>query len=355
MPQREILASRLRLLPVSLKTFREGFRGEITYDYESKTLRLYDGTTRGGFELLRADLSNLGGATTNVTLGTVTAATGFVGNLDLLSNQKIEFKNSLNQNAGSLSFDGTDFILHSTINSNSIKIQNSNNSSFLQITESGSISLTADQRVTIESIYFQNNQIGSSDSTLIEVNSTVEFNFNQLNNGNILAQTNNTLEIGSLTNRFNKLYVGTGGVDLDSILITKASSGKLKSSSGLETDLAFDASGGINVRESGYNGTSIAGQVTLTTSGSGFAKGSGQLIVTTTNALDSDRRYALTPAVNNQYALGNPSNRWKAGYITEVVYNDGTTQTTAPETNPLVSTRVYTNKRATAYAIALGG
>ncbi len=355
MPQREILASRLRLLPVSLKTSREGFRGEITYDYDTKTLRLYDGTTRGGFELLRADLSNLGGATTNVTLGTVTAATGFVGNLDLLSNQKIEFKNSSNQNAGSLSFDGTDFILHSTTNSNSIRIQNSNNSSFLQITESGSISLTADQRVTIESTYFQNNQIGSSDSTAIEFNSTVEFNFNQVNNGNILAQTDNNLSIGSSTNRFNKIWIGTGGVSIDSNLLTKASSGKIKPSLGFETDVAFDTSGGINVRETGYNGTSINGQSSFISSNSAFAKGAGQLVITTTNTLDNDRRYALTPAVNNQYAMGNPSYRWKAGYISEVVYNDGTTQTTAPETNPLVSTKVYTNKRATAYAIALGG
>jgi len=101
MAQREILASRLRLLPVSLKTFREGFRGEITYDYDSKTLRLYDGEQRGGFELLRADLSNLGGATTNVTLGTITAATSLVGNLDVRSNEAVEFKNSSNQNAGS--------------------------------------------------------------------------------------------------------------------------------------------------------------------------------------------------------------------------------------------------------------
>lgn len=355
MPQREILASRLRLLPVSLKTFREGFRGEITYDYDSKTLRLYDGTTRGGFELLRADLSNLGGATTNVTLGTVTAVTGFVGNLDLLSNQKIEFKNSSNQNAGSLSFDGTDFILHSTVNSNSIKIQNSNNSSFLQITESGSISISADHRVTIESIYFQNNQIGSSDSTAIEFNSLVELNFDQLNNGNILAQTNNNLTIGSLTNRFNKIFIGTGGIDLDGNVLVKESSGKIKPSGGLQTDISFDASGGINVRELGYNGTSITGQTTLSASNTSFSKGAGQLVVTTNNALDGDRRYTLTPAVNNQYAIGNPSNRWKAGYISQVVYNDGTTQTTAPETNPLVSTKVYTNKRATAYAIALGG
>ncbi len=355
MPTREILAARLRLLPVSLKTFREGFRGEITYDYDSKTLRLYDGETRGGFELLRSDLSNLGGATTNVTLGTVTAATSLVGNLDVRSNEKIEFKNSSNQNAGSLSFDGTDFLLHSTSNSTSIKLQNSSGSGLVQITETGSIVINADQRVSIEGLYFQNNQLGTSDSTALEINSPIRFNFDQTNKGNILSFTNNSLQIGSTSNRFNKIWIGTGGVDIDSNTLTKVSSGKIKPSAGFETDIAFDASGGINIRQTGYNGTSITGQNTLTTSDGSFTKGAGQLVITTTNALDNDRRYVLVPAVNNQYALGNPSYRWKAGYISELVFNDGTTQTTAPETNPLVSTKTYTNRRATAYAIALGG
>lgn len=355
MPTREILAARLRLLPVSLKTFREGFRGEITYDYDSKTLRLYDGETRGGFELLRSDLSNLGGATTNVTLGTVTAATSFVGNLDVRSNEKIEFKNSSSQNAGSISFDGTDFLLHSTSNATSIKLQNSLGSGFVQITESGSIVINADQRVSIEGFYFQNNQIGSSDSTTLEINSSIKLNYDQTNKGNILSFTNNTLQIGSTTNRFNKLWIGSGGVDIDSNTLTKASSGKIKPSAGFETDVAFDTSGGINVRQSGYDGSTITGQTSLSISNGAFAKGAGQLILTTTNALDNDRKYVLVPAVNNQYALGNPSYRFKAGYISEILFNDGTTQTTAPETNTLVATKVYTNKRATALAIALGG
>jgi len=355
MPQREILASRLRLLPIPLKTSREGFRGEITYDYDSKTLRLYDGTFRGGFELLRADLSNLGGANTDVLLRSVTASGGFIGNLDVLNNQKIEFKNSSNQNAGTLSFDGTDFILHSTSNSNSIKIQNSNNSSFLQISESGSVAISADQRVTVESIYFQNNQIGSSDSTDVEFNSNVEFNFNQINKGNILSFTNNNSQIGSSPNRFNKLWLGSGGIDIETNVLTKTANGKIKASAGYETDVAFDTSGGINLQQAGYNGTSITGQTNLSISNGAFTKGAGQLILTTTNALDNDRRYVLVPAVNNQYAIGNPSYRFKAGYISELVFDDGTTQTTSPETNPLVSTKSFTNKRATAYAIALGG
>jgi hypothetical protein len=355
MAQREILASRLRLLPVSLKTFREGFRGEITYDYDSKTLRLYDGEQRGGFELLRADLSNLGGATTNVTLGTITAATSLVGNLDVRSNEAVEFKNSSNQNAGSLRFDGTDFILHSTVNSNSIKIQNSTNTSFLQITEFGSIAITADQRVTVESTYFQNNQIGSSDSSAIEFNSTVQFNFDQINKGDVLAFANNVSEIGSAGSRFNKLWLGSGGVDIESAILTRSLAGKIQSSSGFETAADFDISADLNIRQAGFNGTTNAGEVAIKTSTSSFAKGSGQLIFESTNALDNDRKYVLVPAVNNQYALGNPSYRWKAGYISEMIFNDGTTQTTAPENNPLVSTRVFTNKRATAYAIALGG
>jgi hypothetical protein len=355
MPQREIIASRLRLLPIALKTFREGFRGEITYDYDSKTLRLYDGQQRGGFELLRADLSNLGGTTTSVTLGTVTAAISLVGNLDVRSGEAVEFKNSSNQNAGSLRFDGTDFVLHSTANSNSIKVQNSSNTSFLQITESGSIAITADQRVTVESIYFQNNQIGSSDSTEIEINSTLQFNFDQTNKGDILAFFNNTSEIGSSTNRFNKIWIGTGGVDIGSSILTRSSAGKIQSSTGFESAVDVDISADLNIRQAGYNGTSNAAEVSIKTSDANFTKGSGQLIFESTNALDTDRKYVLIPAVNNQYALGNPSYRWKAGYISEMIFNDGTTQITSPENNPLVSTRVFTNRRATAYAIALGG
>lgn len=355
MPTREILAARLRLLPVSLKTFREGFRGEITYDYESKTLRLYDGETRGGFELLRSDLSNLGGLTTNVTLGTITASTSFIGNLDVRSNEKIEFKNSSSQNAGSISFDGADFLLHSTTNAVSVKLQNSSGSGLVQITESGSIVINADQRVSIEGFYFQNNQVGASDSTVLEINSPIRLNYDQTNKGNILPFTNNTLQVGSTTNRFNKIWVGSGGIDLETNILTKAASGKIKASAGYETDIAFDASGGINLRQAGYNGTSITGQINLSISNGAFTKGAGQLVLTTTNSLDVDRRYALVPAVNNQYAIGNPSYRFKAGYISELLFNDGTKQTTSPETNPLVSTKSFTNKRATAYAIALGG
>ncbi len=36
--------------------------GEIFYDQSNKTLRLFDGRTKGGFQLLRADLSNISGS-----------------------------------------------------------------------------------------------------------------------------------------------------------------------------------------------------------------------------------------------------------------------------------------------------
>jgi hypothetical protein len=57
-----------RSLRLDAKTKNEldrltGARGEIFYDNTAKTLRVFDGNTAGGMELLKADLSNIAGST----------------------------------------------------------------------------------------------------------------------------------------------------------------------------------------------------------------------------------------------------------------------------------------------------
>lgn len=354
MAQREVITSRLRILPVALKELREGFRGEVTYDYDKDTLRLYNGEDRGGFELLRADLSNLGGATTSVTLGTVTAVNTFLGNLDVNQTQSIDF-NNLSGLATRLSADATNFKLKSTSAIQSISIENSTGLGKLEITQTGNVDIQSSGRVSIEGISITGTEIDTTDSTTLNIVPVVNFRSNITFAGTLEPTLTNTVSVGSALKKFTKAWIGSGGVDIDSAQLLKAASGKITSSSGFETSIVFDTSGGINIREPGYNGTSITGNTLLSTSSSATSGGAGQLIIQTSNPLSGDRKYALVPAVNNQYTSGSPTLSWKATYTAEVKYGDGTTQTTAPETNPLVSTRVYTNRKATALAIALGG
>lgn len=354
MAQREVITSRLRILPVGLKDTRQGFRGEITYDYDKDTLRLYNGEDRGGFELLRADLSNIGGATTSLVLGTITATQAFNGNLEVNQSQQIDF-NNLSGLATRLSVDATNFKIKSTSAIQSIRIENSSANNRIEVSQLGGIDIQSLDKVTVEGLSFQGTEIDTTDSTTLNIVPVVNFRSNITFAGTLEPTLTNTVSVGSALKKFTKAWIGPGGVDIDSMLLTKAASGKLTASSGFETTIAFDASGGINIRESGYNGTTVTGNTLLSTSSSSVSGGAGQLIIQTSNALSGDRKYALVPAVNNQYTSGSPSFVWKATYTAEVKYNDGTTQTTAPENNPLVSTRVYTNKKATALAIALGG
>lgn len=53
---------RLSALGTSSLSNNSGNNGEVFYDSTNKTLRLFDGRTRGGYQLLRADLSNISGS-----------------------------------------------------------------------------------------------------------------------------------------------------------------------------------------------------------------------------------------------------------------------------------------------------
>jgi hypothetical protein len=61
-------------------------KGEVFYDESNETLRVFDGQTRGGFPLLRADLKNASGNVGGVTVSTTPPATPTIGSLWFNSN-----------------------------------------------------------------------------------------------------------------------------------------------------------------------------------------------------------------------------------------------------------------------------
>ena len=86
----------VRLLAKSITELNRtsGAPGEVFYDREKKSLRVFDGSTTGGNMLLRADLSNIsGGGSTenNVNFGTRTVqASGFIGTVTSISNHDLD-------------------------------------------------------------------------------------------------------------------------------------------------------------------------------------------------------------------------------------------------------------------------
>jgi hypothetical protein len=66
-PTATTLTRNLRILPTAGVNTRAGQFGEIGYDRSTNTLIVYDGSTPGGFPLLRADLNNLEGSIIDVT------------------------------------------------------------------------------------------------------------------------------------------------------------------------------------------------------------------------------------------------------------------------------------------------
>ncbi len=83
----------LRLLPKSASELNKltGNRGEIFYDPSEHTLRIFNSVEKGGFSLLRADLTNIAGGSSNVDFGTRTVeAAGFIGTISSISNHDLD-------------------------------------------------------------------------------------------------------------------------------------------------------------------------------------------------------------------------------------------------------------------------
>jgi hypothetical protein len=83
----------LRLLPKSAIELDKltGNRGEIFYDPNDTTIRIFDSFVKGGHALLKADLSNIAGGSTNVDFGTRTVeSAGFIGTISDISNHNLD-------------------------------------------------------------------------------------------------------------------------------------------------------------------------------------------------------------------------------------------------------------------------
>jgi len=82
----------LRLLPKSGAELDKitGNRGEIFFDPNDTTIRVFDSFVKGGHALLKADLSNIAGGSTNVDFGTRTVeSAGFIGTISDISNHNL--------------------------------------------------------------------------------------------------------------------------------------------------------------------------------------------------------------------------------------------------------------------------
>jgi len=83
----------LRLLPKSGAELDKitGNRGEIFFDPNDTTIRVFDSFVKGGHALLKADLSNIAGGSTNVDFGTRTVeSAGFIGTISDISNHNLD-------------------------------------------------------------------------------------------------------------------------------------------------------------------------------------------------------------------------------------------------------------------------
>jgi hypothetical protein len=79
----------LRLLPKDINELNRatGNKGEVFFDSASNTLRVFNGSSQGGFPLMRADLSNIAGGASNIDFGARTLqAAGFIGQISDISN-----------------------------------------------------------------------------------------------------------------------------------------------------------------------------------------------------------------------------------------------------------------------------
>ena len=83
----------VRLLPKSAAELDKltGNRGEIFFDPNNTTLRVFDSLVKGGHALLKADLSNIAGGSTNVDFGTRTVeSAGFIGTISDISDHTLD-------------------------------------------------------------------------------------------------------------------------------------------------------------------------------------------------------------------------------------------------------------------------
>ena len=84
----QLISIRLRPAETDYLNTQAFDNGSIFYDATNNTLRVMDGVAVGGYELLRADLSNISSGNLNFGSATITA-TGFIGDGSQLTNLPI--------------------------------------------------------------------------------------------------------------------------------------------------------------------------------------------------------------------------------------------------------------------------
>ncbi len=386
MSGKDIVATRLRLSEPASKLIRQGSRGEVTYDFEFNTLRLYNQDQPGGYTLLRSDLTNL---PTNITLGTVTVQNTITANVIIPTGGQLTVNNA-NGVAGTINDTPLSFEIKSTPNVTRVAVRNSLNTAKVYVyengtinlesnsstaitanginfTSSGNFSLTAPEKIVIQGISIEGTELDTTDSSELRILAEthhfgkVRFEDELIIHNTIVPQVPN-INIGTEIKRFNNLYLGTtGSVRIGGLLLTReAGTGQLVSSDGFHaadtSDLRhLNVSGVFNIREDNYDGSSFQSQATIITSGSAYTGGAGQTIYSNNSTPISGIRYGIVPDTNKGYTLGNPNRLWDKLYSRQINFDDGTTMTTAPETNPLVATKVYATRKSLALSIALGG
>jgi hypothetical protein len=122
--------------------------GEVFFDADQNTLRVFDGNTSGGFSLLKADLSNATGIVGGVTVGTTPPSNAKAGIM------------WLNSNTGAL------YVYYTDVNTNSYWVQTDTFSTGIT-----NISVTANMDGGVASTVFSQSEIrldgGTSLSTYV--------------------------------------------------------------------------------------------------------------------------------------------------------------------------------------------
>jgi len=385
MAGKDIVATRLRLSEPASKLIRQGSRGEVTYDFEFNTLRLYNQDQPGGYTLLRSDLSNL---PTNITLGTVNVTGNISANVVIPQGGQLTVNNASGV-AGTINDTPLSFEIKSTTNVTRVAVRNSANTAKvyvyengtlslesnsstsitangINLTSSGALTLTAPEKIVVQGVSIEGTELNTTDSSELRVLSEmhhfgkVRFEDELIIHNTIVPQLSN-INIGTTLKRFNNLYLGsTGSVQIGSLTLTRESgTGQLVSSDGFHaadtSDLRhLNLSGVFNIREDNYDGSTFPAQVTITTSSSAYTGGAGQTVYSNNATPVSGVKYGIVPDTNKGYTLGNPNRLWDKLYSRQINFDDGTTMTTAPETNPLVATKVYSTRKSLALSIALG-
>jgi plastocyanin len=254
-----------------------GARGEVFYDRDSDTLRLFDGTTYGGFALAKDDLSN-------------------VANSDFLAKASAAGVGGGGGSSFSLSFAADDSTVRTIESGNTV-----------QFVGGDGISTTSDAEGNIT---ITNTQLGFS---IVSVAGSSDILADSIDTLTFVAGTNVTITADDATGEITIAAAGVGGASNSFTNIAVSGQNTIVASSTTDT-LTFAAGTGITIATNSGTGT-----VTITNSSPAITPTFSGLTEASTANVTIDKIYlpAITMlAVDNsgtsaytfdQYSGGNPS------------------------------------------------